>query len=76
MRKLGLGAWLSIALLGAMLVLALYFSFTGWGSPDEREIAMSGVGWTAMILGSLVTLLVGGGLVALMIYSNRSGHDR
>ena len=37
---------------------------------------MSTAGYIAMALGILVTLGLGVGLMALVFYSNREGHDR
>ena len=75
-RKRRLGTWLSIAGLAAAGALTLYYIVVGWSSPDGREVVISGHGWVAMILGGFFTLLVGGGLIALMIFSHRRGHDR
>lgn len=38
-------------------------------------VAMSAHGWFALILGTLVTLGLTGGLFALSFHSARSGHD-
>jgi hypothetical protein len=32
-------------------------------------------GWIALGLGTFFSILIGGGLMALMFYSNRSGYD-
>jgi hypothetical protein len=37
---------------------------------------MSTAGYVAMALGIIVTLGLGTGLMALVFYSNREGHDR
>jgi hypothetical protein len=37
---------------------------------------MSTAGYVAMVLGIIVTLALGTGLMALVFYSNREGHDR
>ena len=54
--------------IGAVLVLA-------WlcGGFDTEGVSPSGVG--AMVVGTIFTVLVGVGLMALIVYSNRSGQD-
>ena len=73
--KPNIALWLSIGALGSVLMLALVFVVAGWGPPGSGA-GMSTMGWTALVLGGLVTMVVGVGLVWLMIYSNRHGHDR
>jgi hypothetical protein len=36
---------------------------------------MPATGWVFMIMGAVVTLLVGAGLMALVFYSSRKGRD-
>jgi hypothetical protein len=36
---------------------------------------MPAMGWFFMIVGGIVTLAVGGGLMALIFYSSRKGRD-
>jgi hypothetical protein len=43
---------------------------TGWDAS-----AMSIHGWIALTLGTLLSLAVGGGLMALVFYSARKGYD-
>jgi formate hydrogenlyase subunit 3/multisubunit Na+/H+ antiporter MnhD subunit len=71
------GAWLVLAALVAFLIMAIVFMVIGWG-PSEGEPGqqMSTAGYIAMALGILVTLGLGMGLMALVFYSNREGHDR
>ena len=67
--------WKTILLaisLGAILVLSL------WGIvPDFRENAanISMHGWIALTLGVVLSLAIGGGLMALSFYSSRRGYD-
>jgi hypothetical protein len=42
---------------------------------DASSVEMSIHGWIALGLGTFFSLLIGCGLMALMFYSNRSGHD-
>jgi len=44
-----------------------------WNSAGDVE--MSKHGWIALGLGTFFSILIGCGLMALMFYSNRSGHD-
>ena len=71
------GAWIVLAVLVALLILAIAFLFVGWG-PGEGEPGqqMSTTGYVAMAFGIIVTFGLGAGLMALVFYSNRKGHDR
>ncbi len=42
---------------------------------DQRRLVMSKHGWIALGLGTFFSLLIGCGLMALMFFSSRSGHD-
>ena len=61
---------LLILALGGMLVAALMFLFKDWDSSG-----MSVHGWIALAAGSVLSILVGGGLMALVFYSARKGYD-
>lgn len=57
----------------ALLAAAVWFLVTTWthiGGPD-----MPLYGWFAIGDGVLLSLLVGGGLMALVFHSNRKGYD-
>ena len=71
------GAWIVLAVLVAFLCAGHRLHVVGWG-PAEGEPGqeMSTAGYVAMALGILVTLALGIGLMALVFYSNREGHDR
>ena len=56
--------------LGGMLAVVTFGVLTGWDSS-----AMSIHGWIALALGTLLSLAVGGGLMALTFYSARKGYD-
>jgi hypothetical protein len=64
---------LTIAILVALLVGAIWMSLAMWNSGEPVDIGWAGIG--ALVLGSLGTLVLGGGLMALVFYSARSGHD-
>lgn len=61
---------LLVLALGGMLVAALVFLFKDWDAS-----AMSIHGWIALAAGSVLSILVGGGLMALVFYSARKGYD-
>jgi hypothetical protein len=66
-------ALLLIASLGLLLTLsALYASYVWFGMGD---VAISWHGIAAMVLGVVFSFLIGGGLMALVFYSNRKGFD-
>lgn len=71
--KIGTGQIILLVVLTALLILAGYWSVTVWQSSEGVE--MSGHGWIALGLGTFFSLAIGCGLMALMFYSDRSGHD-
>ncbi|MBC7767569.1 MAG: hypothetical protein H7124_02150 [Phycisphaerales bacterium] len=56
--------------LGVLLAIVLFGTLTRW-DPS----AMSVHGWIALTLGTVLSLAVGGGLMALVFYSARKGYD-
>ena len=56
-----------------LLALAVVTGVVAWADLGVVEISL--IGWLAMAGGVLLSLLVGGGLMALVFYSARSGHD-
>jgi len=71
-RNLSLGQALLLAILFTMLVFAVVWATMAWTSED---VEMSVHGWIALALGTIFSLLIGCGLMALMFYSNRTGYD-
>lgn len=59
--------------LGFILLLASIGGITTWS--NLGDVSLGTHGWIALSGGVILTLLVGGGLMALVFYSNRSGHD-
>jgi hypothetical protein len=45
-----------------------------WNS--SSDVVMDKHGWIALGLGTFFSLLIGCGLMALMFFSSRSGHER
>lgn len=68
MRKL-----LIIMPLFALLALSVWFAIAAWGHLAGDAIPF--YGYVAIAGGVLFSLLVGGGLMALVFYSSRHGYD-
>ena len=64
---------LVIVSLFALLALALWFAGVAWERFAGDAIPL--YGWSAIAGGVLFSLLVGGGLMALVFYSSRHGYD-
>jgi hypothetical protein len=71
---LGKAGWIALVVLACCLAAALWYAIHAWQSLPG--VAMSPLGWLFLALGILFTLAVGGGLMALVFYSSRHGHDR
>ena len=65
--------FLLIASLGGLLFLSLVGALFLWWSLGDVDISLHGM--IALTLGCLVSLLLGGGLMFLVFYSSRQGHD-
>jgi hypothetical protein len=65
-----------LALVGAaaFLALAVWVAWRSWFSIGDST--MSGHGVLALILGVVGAFALGAGLMALVFYSSRSGHDQ
>ena len=72
-KPLGIGGWLVIIALVAMLVGATVYALQIWTTVDAT---MSGWGWLFLVLGVLVSVGLGAGLMALVFYSSRHDFDR
>jgi hypothetical protein len=72
-RKLGIGTIAMVAALIAILAAALWFAASAFTTVSGPP--MPAVGYAAMTLGIVLSLLVGCGLMALLFYSNRHGYD-
>ena len=64
--------YILLPLLG-LLAVSLWFAGTGW--EHLGGVTIPPYGWLAIIGGVTLSLLVGGGLMALVFYSNRHGYD-
>jgi TRAP-type C4-dicarboxylate transport system permease small subunit len=70
---LGAGGWIAIFAMGVLLGAAIWFGFWGWNLTDA-EIDTNG--YIALGLGVVLSMVLGGGLMALLFWSNRKGYDR
>lgn len=73
MRNTAIFTFIAAALLG-LLGAALAFAYSGL-VPYEGAPALGMHGWTAMIIGVVFSIVVGGGLMTLLFYSSRHGYD-
>lgn len=71
--KLSFSQMVLLGALFAMLVFAVVWASMAWTSADD--VQMSVHGWIALALGTVFSIVIGCGLMALMFYSSRSGHD-
>jgi hypothetical protein len=62
-----------LTLLCAVLLIILSWTLAVWMATDD--VPISEEHWIALGLGLVFSLPIGSGLIALMFYSNRSGHD-
>jgi hypothetical protein len=70
---LGAAGWVAVAAMGVVLGLAIWFAFWGWHLTDAIVDAS---GRLALVLGAVFSMVIGGGLMALLFWSNRKGYDR
>ena len=68
------GGWLALFVLVAFLTVSVWFGVVGWRALGDVEL--SAFGWFALIAGSLTTVGLGAGLMALVFYSSRHNMDR
>jgi hypothetical protein len=61
-----------VAALGAFLIAAVVAVIYAWSSAD---VEISLFGWIVIGLGAFVSVLLGGGLMALSFFSARRGYD-
>jgi hypothetical protein len=71
-------AYFLVATLVIFLVAAMGFSYYAWtsvGATSTDGMTMNGNGVAALIIGGIGSLVLGGGLMALVFYSARRGYD-
>jgi len=72
--RLSTGGWAALVVLLGFLAVSIWYAVYSWHAIGF--VQMSVFGWFALIAGSLLTVLVGGGLMALLFYSSRHDFDR
>lgn len=70
---IGPAGWIAIIVLTGFLLWGIWYAVHAWN--QLAGVGISTAGWVFMVLGVVFTLLVGGGLMALVFYSNRKGKD-
>ncbi|MEH2541591.1 MULTISPECIES: hypothetical protein [unclassified Bradyrhizobium] len=73
MRYLSFGQVGLLVILLALLGLTGVWAVSVWNATSDA--VMDKHGWIALGLGTFFSLLIGCGLMALMFFSSRSGHD-
>jgi hypothetical protein len=73
MRRISVGQIILLTVLMVLLILTAIWAVTVWNA--SNDVPMDKHGWIALGLGTFFSLLIGCGLMALMFFSNRSGHD-
>jgi hypothetical protein len=73
-NKFGPAGWFTIVVLIGFLIAAIAYAVHAWSVMDG--VGVSTAGWVFMILGVVVTIAVGGGLMALVFYSSRHDYDQ
>ena len=73
-RDFSPGAIFAIVVLLGLLAWAGWYAVGAWTAMSG--VKMSPAGWVFMVLGAVVTFLVGAGLMALVFYSSRHDMDR
>jgi hypothetical protein len=73
-RKLGIWGWFAIVVLTGFLIAAIAYAIHAWNALGG--VGISPLGWTFLVCGVVFTVLVGGGLMALLFYSSRHHYDQ
>jgi hypothetical protein len=73
MQRLTVGQIVLLTVLMVILILTAMWAVYVWNASSDAP--MDKHGWIALGLGSFLSLLIGCGLMALMFFSSRSGHD-
>jgi hypothetical protein len=73
-RKLGPWGWFAIVVLIGFLIAAMNYAVHAWNALGG--VGISTAGWIFLSLGVVFTILVGGGLMALLFYSSRHDYDQ
>ncbi len=68
------GGWLALFTLIGFLGVSIWYAVYSWNALGD--VQFSTFGWFALVVGSFVTIAVGGGLMAALFYSNSHHLDR
>jgi hypothetical protein len=71
--RIGLGSWVILIVLLALLIATGVIIYRGWTLGDGPDVPA--FGYAAMAFGVIISLAVGFGLMALVFYSSREGYD-
>jgi hypothetical protein len=71
---LSVAGWIALAILLGFLLVSLWYAVKVWTAMSG--VHMSGWGWFFLVSGIVVTIGLGGGLMALVFYSSRHGMDQ
>ncbi len=71
---LSAAGWIALVILLGFLLASLWYAAQVWTA--MAGVQMSGWGWFFLIAGIVVTLALGGGLMALVFYSSRHDYDQ
>lgn len=73
MQRFGTGQIVLLVILALLLIVTGVWAVSVWNASSGVEMGKHG--WIALGLGTLFSMLVGCGLMALMFFSSRSGYD-
>lgn len=73
-QKLGPWGWFAVVVLIGFLVAAIAYAIHAWNALSG--VGISPLGWMFLAFGVVFTILVGGGLMALLFYSSRHHYDQ
>lgn len=73
LRQIGPWGWFAIVALVGLLSAACWYCVDAW--TEVPGVGIPPIGWFFLILGVVVTFVVGAGLMALLFYSSRKGRD-
>jgi hypothetical protein len=70
---MGPAGWIAVIVLTGFLGWAIWYAIHAWSR--LAGVGISPLGWVFLVLGIVVTVVVGSGLMALLFYSSRKGKD-
>ncbi|HEY4124648.1 MAG TPA: hypothetical protein VGM36_08550 [Rhizomicrobium sp.] len=73
-QPVGIAGWITMIVLGALLIAAIGYAIHAWG--EMAGASISTFGWVMLGLGVFFTLACGVGLMGLVFYSSRKNFDQ